>query len=1135
LCLYRAQEGEFENLSVRAREAGERAAVTPDGPAFAAVFCLVAAEWWRRNHSGGSWKWDSVFEAAGLPANLDRPRIYPVVQRGLRYWERPLLTVGYSNAYLVTLACEGGLPLNLLRQQGTALRTYFRALLAEFQIYGLRGTDPADLAARVAHHLPLSLQQKVVYQLAGSLVKEIWELQATLGETHSPVQDLDRRDPSWRDRLPLVLSDETAKTLLNNLVDDASKLARRSGKGVRACCRLERNGDQWLLRRRVLLPPSLGVPELQAVLGDGEEAPYRLELYREELEGEDERLALITRRGTGEDARFAVEKASPRLRELVGEQAVAPVRVFAGAGQKRYPVREVQGGAELSALPWVFVDREGDGQVFDLLGEGSVRTRYPEVWVTVPEGAEITPEDGATVDSVGRVEELGREVFLVQGGATISAAGHLARVRPADSREEAFHYSVEGRVLSADGGRTAIYLGVPRVVRYADSGTRRSIPAGELEWRSPDGDLSRLWLDLSDGCRGVVELRHAPQEETRFARLIGVVPPESRLELSSGDNDRNGELRLIGFETPEVGVFPQPGLKNEVLFPEGDRDVVVVKLSAQEAPPATVKLHLRWKLGRTLAFTVPFPARGVRFVGRDERVVPAGESVHIDRLGGVTARILGGRPGSYYVAEAVLHAERLQGDHVGQLWAQERLLEVAPGRHELDLRALQEASRSLLAMSGELDAWVEIRVQDDQARVQAQTLRVRYYDVDLTRDTDAGHVLLPDYDQARVEGTPPEDIRVVAFPMWDPAPEPQPLPAVEPLRWAFSPEQRAAGPWLIYGGANGHCRFRPQCWPVQAEQASGNDFAEKDGVTPGSLLAAVTQQDPEKRLDAIQVCLHELSEQADHLDWKLLDAYLKRLEDLPPGTFDVTSALAQNPQAAAAALLRAGPDRFNSVWDTLESLPFSWELVPAAAWVRGAAEHHRVAREALSAVAEALGPETDVEELARSNFRTFLSEVPLRSPGMALTAELVAHWALGDALADQQLLSMACMAPGRMALCGPFLEDALRELLVAQAEAEWPSAGGLEGWLRQQRELPDEIRALQLDPPHGARFRAPVLNVPIAAAVSVGFALPLPAGAVFHVRRCREFYPRWFDAAYGCALATSVGWQLEHKVGVFDD
>jgi len=1134
LCLYRVEEAEFDELARRAQEVGELAAVTPEGTEFAAVFCLVAAEWWRRNHSGGTWKWDRVFETAGLPPHLDRPRIYPVVRRGLRYWKRSLLTVGDSNAYLVTLACEGGLPLNLLRQQGTALRTYFRAVLAEFQVYGLRGADPAEFAARVSRHLPMSLQQKVVYQLVGSLVKEIWELQATLGDTHTPVQDLERRDPGWRDRLPLVLSDDTARTLLNNLVDDASKLARRSGKGVRAGCRLERTGDSWRLRRRVLLPPSLALPELQEVLGDGEDPPYRLELYREVPSGEDERLALITRRSAGDEARFAVEKAAPSLCELFGTLAVAPVRVFAGTGQKRYSAREVPGGAELSALPWVFVDREGEGQSFDLLGEGSVRTRFPEVWVAVPLGAEIVADEGATANPKGQLAELGREVFEVRGGATISSAGHNARIRPADTRDETFHYSLEGRSMPVDGGRTPIYHGIPRVVSYTDSGARRVIPEGELEWRSPNGNLSRLWLALSKGCRGVVELRHAPQEETRFARVIGVVPAESRVELLSGDKDHCGVLRLSGFGEPEVGVAPQPGLHPEMEFQGDGRDVAEVSLVAEGVPPATVRLHLRWKLGRELTFEVPFPARGVRFVGQDGSLLPAGESVHIDRLGGVTARVLGGRPGGYYVAEAVLHAERLQGDYVGQLWARERLVEVAPGRHELDLRALQEASRALLAMSGELDAWVEIQVQDDQARTQARTLRVRYYDVDLRRDAEAGHVLLPNYDAARLDGSPLEEVQVVAFPMWNPVQEPEPLPAVEPLRWAFNPGQREAGPWLLYGGVDGRCRFRPQCWPVPPREEERDSTAETRPEGSCSLLKAVTIQNPKERAKAIRVCLSELAEQADHPGWQLLDGYLRRLVDLPPGTFDVTNALAETPLAAAMALLRAGPERFGSVWDTLESLPFSWALVPVSAWVRGAAEHLRVSRGALAAVAEALGPATDLDELARANFRTFLSEVPLRSPGMALTVELVAHRALGESLTGQQLLPMACVEQGRAMLCGPILQEARQELLVTQADAEWPGGGGLEGWLRRRDDLPDEMRSLQLEPPSGARFRAPVLNVPIAAAVSVGFDLPLPEGAVFHVRRCREFDSRWFDVAYGCALATSVGWQLEHRKGLFD-
>jgi hypothetical protein len=82
-----------------------------------------------------------------------------------------MLSVAGQRAFLVTLACEGGVPLKLLHRDGTHLHRYFRALLREFQIYGQREVSSSALAARVASVLPLSLRQDVVYELSGNLIE----------------------------------------------------------------------------------------------------------------------------------------------------------------------------------------------------------------------------------------------------------------------------------------------------------------------------------------------------------------------------------------------------------------------------------------------------------------------------------------------------------------------------------------------------------------------------------------------------------------------------------------------------------------------------------------------------------------------------------------------------------------------------------------------------------------------------------------------------------------------------------------------------------------------------------------------------------------------------------------------------
>jgi hypothetical protein len=115
-------------------------------------------------------------------------QLYYLVELGLRFWQRRLLTTGAGRAFLLTLACEGGLPLNLVHKEGAKLRSFFKALLEEFQLYRRAGLSPEQLAENVRNRLPKSLRQPVVYALSGQLVDAIWKLQAQVGGSSTPLR-----------------------------------------------------------------------------------------------------------------------------------------------------------------------------------------------------------------------------------------------------------------------------------------------------------------------------------------------------------------------------------------------------------------------------------------------------------------------------------------------------------------------------------------------------------------------------------------------------------------------------------------------------------------------------------------------------------------------------------------------------------------------------------------------------------------------------------------------------------------------------------------------------------------------------------------------------------------------------------
>lgn len=154
------------------------------------------------------------------------------VEQGLRHFQRPLLRGRNGDReFLVTLACEGGLPLRLLHKENAHLNRYFRELLAAYYRERHRpGCEATDIARQVAaRYLPTSLRHEVVFKLSGDLIHSVVQLQARVADATDPLTSLDRTQPAWRDDLPLPIEDATVEALLRNLVDRLRPWRRRNG------------------------------------------------------------------------------------------------------------------------------------------------------------------------------------------------------------------------------------------------------------------------------------------------------------------------------------------------------------------------------------------------------------------------------------------------------------------------------------------------------------------------------------------------------------------------------------------------------------------------------------------------------------------------------------------------------------------------------------------------------------------------------------------------------------------------------------------------------------------------------------------------------------------------------------------
>ena len=90
---------------------------------------------------------------------------------------------------------------------------------------------------------------------------------------------------------------------------------------------------------------------------------------------------------------------------------------------------------------------------------------------------------------------------------------------------------------------------------------------------------------------------------------------------------------------------------------------------------------------------------------------------------------------------------------------------------------------------------------------------------------------------------------------------------------------------------------------------------------------------------SLQALVSALADQAEHPDWPHVFDYLRLIRTYPASALDIVQHLAHVPEAMILALLRSADEEFDLVWSLAEQLPFSWYLVPVAAWLRAAERH----------------------------------------------------------------------------------------------------------------------------------------------------------------------------------------------------
>lgn len=1066
------------------------------------LFCLYAAETFRREHNDGIWTWETVFNPLTISENYnpnldDWAREW--VEKGLKTWKRPLIRhkdgQGHR-AFLVTIACEGGLPLKLLHNQNTKLTQFFRSVLERYHAQRFGGVEAAEqIASQRSPLLPSSLRQEVVFRLAGELVAQVTDLQQQVSDAPDPVVALDSRTPMWRKQLPLSLEDDAAKALLTGLVRRSGELVRSAAAHVlwRGC--LQETLQGWQVWKTLDFPERLSDEQMVSLLGQPSSLSIpRFRMVLQTPEGSDT-VALLTLHRQNNNISYRREwlHRAGHLK-LDGTRVSQFHKILLNAVNASYPV-SVHNDELWGDLPWVFIGGETDGK-WEWLTEGSAKTKREVALVAVIGDVSPTATSTGEAQNIGYIPSVGRTLYKVTGKTQFRspAGGDYVVYCQAEADSDESYRLYGDTVLEALNERP-IFRGLPRIRASTQTG-RVHEPKGKVQWR-PLYETG-AWRTDEAGCRGKIWLRFIDESGAeRIRRQAEIVPRSFRITRTVGTNLVSGSYRLQGVSHAHV-LAPAQSLVE--VKPMGDG----IQLSCPSIHDASIEpIHLRlaWEGAEPFDIMLPYPQRGAVFTFNG-KILPDHSVVPLGRLGGLQLFIQDQTDSGRFTLDVAL-----EGSTLGFI---QKLPPLQHGSLQFLLDSERDRLAPLLASTYTKD--VSVKIQIMSGGICLATIMVARFDVAMQPDREQCRVSIGDKSQQRLGDGWQSRIHLEMIPLWNPGSEPIPLMDVEENDSVWGvPAGLPSGPWWVIGRDGNWARFRPLLWTVKNLEV-GIDIPVEEGAL--SLEAIIKIVDEQQRKQHLNNLMQALGSNPEHPDWELIATYIELSSEFPPSTLDVLTHLVDHPATLALLLLKSNEDDFNKIWSLSEQMPFSWSLIPARTWAGAAHLYYDTLRNSLAAFDWG-------EQAVVDGFKQFYRR---------MTEQRASWLPLADWL-QEQLFPTAPINGSSLLWQARLKGDAQLKETIWQneqslqgrhnADEQWPISNEV---MKLANHLDGTYRYQRLSNP----FR-PVRCAPFVAAYICLNGIEPPPLLVYELRLIRAFDPEWFFKTYSIAIALGLAKFLKEK------
>jgi hypothetical protein len=1079
---YRLAESEFDALEKLLRNLPQlELSQISRIKGFSGLFVLYAAEWWRRRFDGSHWSWDPILRDIGAePEEWSALQRSECVRLGLQEWDLVPREHG-GLRFLGAVAVQAGLPLRLLAQARGNIGQLLRQVLKQAGNSRVTHVDLLTWVESLQGSLPRSYRQAAVYTLLAEVAWIVLRLkeEADLTSSADAIVKLDQQVSGWRDRFPLPIEDVYAQGLIEQLVRDAASVHIERHA---ICLPVERqlvpdqNGG-WSLQSNVALPDSIQAGHLAKLFAVTADAlPRAGELA---LTADGHRLVTTIRRMAGHDGYRVERKPWGYSGEISAHEHVlylsAPDgRVWSGSAPKGEMLDE--------ELPWVFSAEDSSRRFFR---QGSGAVAAAEALVALPAGWDIQPIEGSEASACGRLDSPDRELLLVRGVVVAhDGSGLSCRIRTghAGSAEDSYEWRGQRMWLELQSP-TMAFKGLPNLYRINQEGAFHKVD-GNLDW-------SVIGAPGADDMQpiGPIAIRYPATGEVKQRARLVALPDNAALSTVSRDAT-SGDVLLDNWEATAVRVRTN-GVRYESRRVNG---TLMLSLSVAQGTrtPERVEIEVFWRQsGIPARLTVPFPGRGVRAFDASGTELRSGSLLSAEQLAGLRLSILRDGGNAHMM---LLIAARHGGSH------RSYKLHALPGALSVEIRVQDYATdvQHLLSTDDSPDARVRIALQLGGS--DAYWLDVARYAVQLTRnnsEVELGYAsfatLTPEVISSlpvmslRLERPGDEAIRLTS----------RTSEGVPTGSWAFAPEAREPGCWLIYPAPDAQLRFRPMLWTIPGGAES---------VSPlGQAIGIVDQKEREAALDAVIDMLA-----ADFLEpcWIEVERLAGQIGHLPLATLDIWRRFARSSKGMAAMAIRFGtlPSGFLDRFD--QELPFAWEAVPFEAWTRAMEYLHN---QCTGGFGEDVGA-----QILRTHLDARIKDIAAVHGALDYLLGIASASHISEARQQLPALRHVGGRAGQVLFEGE--NSRLMRLRQLHADDVWPT--GFNEILNQARNQAEVARFLC---PQAIGYPDGVINMPLLLAAQVGANQTdrwFEDGAAIHaLREHRAFDPEWFGEAYNSTIA----------------